>query len=250
MGTPSLPTFLKSYWLTPVNAWPVVAKYANACKYWQAEIQYKCGAHDNYVRIWYWTPLSWWNRIRAAKMAAAKHHSKNQTVIQRNKRHGKRKLEQHQPVKGSAGSSAFRNIRHSERGSFVSYEDRNFVTSNVDIAHRVGRPNVDSGKGKKPRPVIIRFTSRTAQDLTWKGAKGNDFLKKNKMYFKEDLTVKDRATRNLLRPSIDKARKEGKRAFFVGIKAMVEGKKLRFKSVLSLIWGLNLNYCNTETLLN
>ncbi len=67
----------------------------------------------------------------------------------------------------------------------VVEEDRNFVTSNVDIAHRVGRPNADSGKGKKPRPVIIRFTSRTARDLTWKAAQGNDFLKKNKMYSKE-----------------------------------------------------------------
>ncbi len=61
MGTPSLPTFLKSFWLTPVNDWPIVTKYANACKYWQAERQYKCGTHDNYVRIWYWMLLSWWS---------------------------------------------------------------------------------------------------------------------------------------------------------------------------------------------
>ncbi|RXN22040.1 nucleoside diphosphate-linked moiety X motif 22 [Labeo rohita] len=109
----------------------------------------------------------------------------------------------------------------------VVEEDRNFVASNVDIAHRVGRSYADSGKGKKPRPVIIRFTSRTARNLTWKGAKGNAFLKKNKMYFREDLTIKDRATRNLLWPSIDKARKEGKRAFFVGIKAIVDGKEIK-----------------------
>ncbi len=29
-----------------------------ACKY-ELERQYKCGARDNYVRIWYWTPLGW-----------------------------------------------------------------------------------------------------------------------------------------------------------------------------------------------
>lgn len=85
----------------------------------------------------------------------------------------------------------------------------------------------DSGKEKKSRPVIIRFTSRTARGVTWKGAKGNDFLKKNKMYFKEDLMIKDRATRNLLWTSIDKARKEGKRAFFVGIKAIIDGKEIK-----------------------
>ncbi len=33
MGTPSLQPFLKSYWLTPVNDWPIVAKHAIACKY-------------------------------------------------------------------------------------------------------------------------------------------------------------------------------------------------------------------------
>lgn len=109
----------------------------------------------------------------------------------------------------------------------VVEQERDFVASNVDIAHRVGRSSADGGKGKKPRPVIIRFTSRTARDLTWKGAKGNDFLKKNKMYFKEDFTIKDRATRNLLWPSIDKARKEGKKAFFVGIKAIVDGKEIK-----------------------
>ncbi|XP_016110462.1 uncharacterized protein [Sinocyclocheilus grahami] len=108
----------------------------------------------------------------------------------------------------------------------VVEEERNFVANNVDIAHRVGRP-IDRAKGKKPRPVMIRFASRTARDLTWKGAKGNDFLKKNNMYFKEDLTIKDRATRNLLWPVIDKARKEGKRAFYVGVKAIVDGKEIK-----------------------
>ncbi len=28
-GTPSLQPFLKTYWLTPVNDWPIVAKHAN-----------------------------------------------------------------------------------------------------------------------------------------------------------------------------------------------------------------------------
>ncbi len=29
METPSLQPFLKTYWLTPVNDWPIVAKHAN-----------------------------------------------------------------------------------------------------------------------------------------------------------------------------------------------------------------------------
>lgn len=111
--------------------------------------------------------------------------------------------------------------------ALVVEEERNFVANNVDTAHRLGRSSADSGNGKKPRPVIIRFASRTARDLTWKGAKGNDFLKQNKMYFKEDLTIKDRAPRNLLWPVIDKTRKEGKRAFYVGVKAIVNGKEIK-----------------------
>ncbi len=55
MGTPSLQPFLKSYWLTPVNDWPIVAKHAIACKYWRARGSIKCGARDNYVRIFSFT---------------------------------------------------------------------------------------------------------------------------------------------------------------------------------------------------
>ncbi len=59
MGTPSFQPFLKSYWLTPVK-W--LANCREACdrmQYWRARGSIKCGARDNYVRIWYWTPLSW-----------------------------------------------------------------------------------------------------------------------------------------------------------------------------------------------
>ncbi|KAK3525014.1 hypothetical protein QTP86_012910 [Hemibagrus guttatus] len=108
----------------------------------------------------------------------------------------------------------------------VVEEERNFVVNNVDIANQVGRHSEDSGKGKKPRPAIIRFASRTARDLTWKGAKGNDFLKKNKC-FKEDLTIKHRATRSLLWAAIEKGHKEGKRAFYVGVKAIVNAKEIK-----------------------
>ncbi len=38
------------------NNWPICRE---ACKYDELERQYKCGARDNYVRIWYWTPLGW-----------------------------------------------------------------------------------------------------------------------------------------------------------------------------------------------
>ncbi len=51
MGTPSLQPFLKSFWLTPVYDWPIVAKHTNTD---ELERQYKYDAHDNYIRIGYW----------------------------------------------------------------------------------------------------------------------------------------------------------------------------------------------------
>ncbi len=101
----------------------------------------------------------------------------------------------------------------------VAEEDRNFVTSNVDIAHRVGRSIADSGKGKKPRPVIIRFTSRTVRDLTWKGAKGNDFLKKNKIRPKGTSKKTSRS-------------KTGLRGISFGHRSIKHGKKAKEFSLL------------------
>ncbi len=54
MGTPSLQPFLKTYWLTPAK-W--LANCREACKY-ELERQYKCGARDNYVRIFFITLLN------------------------------------------------------------------------------------------------------------------------------------------------------------------------------------------------
>ncbi len=56
MGTPSLQPFLKSYWLTPVQ---MTGQLSRSMQIMTSSRQYKCGARDNYVRIWYWTPISW-----------------------------------------------------------------------------------------------------------------------------------------------------------------------------------------------
>ncbi len=50
MGTPSLQPFLKSYWLTPVQMTGQLSqKHANVT----SSREYKCDAHDNYIRIGY-----------------------------------------------------------------------------------------------------------------------------------------------------------------------------------------------------
>ncbi len=57
MGTLSLQTFLKSYWLMPVQ---MTCQLLRSMQIMTSSRQYKCGApRDNYIRIWYRSPLSW-----------------------------------------------------------------------------------------------------------------------------------------------------------------------------------------------
>lgn len=92
----------------------------------------------------------------------------------------------------------------------------------IDVSHRIG-PKVEG----KSRPVITRFTTRSTRDAVWRASKDNTFLRAHKMRFGEDLTSKDKETRSRLWPVIDEARKQNKRAFFVGAKAFIDGKEVK-----------------------
>ncbi len=54
MGTPSLQPFLKTFWLTPVQ---MTGQLSRNMQY-ELERQYKCGARDNFVRIFFFTLLN------------------------------------------------------------------------------------------------------------------------------------------------------------------------------------------------
>ena len=84
----------------------------------------------------------------------------------------------------------------------------------VDITHRIGWRDAE-----RTRPVIIRFSSRSLEELVWKNTKGAEYLVARKLRFGEDLTTKDKETQN------EAARKEGKKAFFIGAKALIDGKE-------------------------
>lgn len=64
------------------------------------------------------------------------------------------------------------------------------------------------------------------RDGVWRAAKLSEFLRANGFRFTEDLTAFDRERRRLLWPAIEKARKEGKRAHFVGHRAFIEGSEI------------------------
>lgn len=103
-------------------------------------------------------------------------------------------------------------------------EAGDFVRFHIDVSHRVGRRT-----GDKVRPVITRFTSRSTKELVWKSAKGSEYIMSRKLRFGEDLTTKNKETRNGLWPHIEAARKEGRKAFFIGAKSIIDGKELRLE---------------------
>ncbi|GAA6091511.1 uncharacterized protein LOC120494537 [Tachysurus ichikawai] len=114
----------------------------------------------------------------------------------------------------------------------VSGTDKHVITDSLDVAHCLGSLKTsDKGRTPNPRPVIMRFISRTARDFIWKNSKNNEYLTTKGLCFKEDLTASDREAQNRLWPAVEKARKEGKNAYFNGARAFVDGKEICFEEV-------------------
>ncbi|KAA0705276.1 hypothetical protein E1301_Tti009859 [Triplophysa tibetana] len=93
----------------------------------------------------------------------------------------------------------------------------------VDTVHRLRRKQLNNDK---PRGVIFQFTSRFYRDAVWRAAKDSVFLRNNNLKIAEDLSPSDRERRNKLWPLVDKARRENKRAYFVGGRAFVDGTEI------------------------
>lgn len=104
--------------------------------------------------------------------------------------------------------------------------DKNRIEAAVDVVHRLGRhSDLNGGNMARPRPIIIRFCKRDTKDAIWSATKKNSYLKSHHLWFKQDLTTADKEKRERLWPKVDKARKEGKVAYFVGARAFVEKKE-------------------------
>ncbi|GAA6091646.1 uncharacterized protein LOC107689943 [Tachysurus ichikawai] len=105
----------------------------------------------------------------------------------------------------------------------VLSQEREKLPDVIDVTHRLGTkcPNES-----RPRVVIIRFVVRRYREAMWKAAKNNPFLQSHHLRFTEDLSKEDRESRQKLWPLINKAREEGKSAYFVGGRAFVEGSEI------------------------
>ncbi|KAL1252624.1 hypothetical protein QQF64_017317 [Cirrhinus molitorella] len=97
-------------------------------------------------------------------------------------------------------------------------EDKDKLPNVIDTVHRLGRKQLN-----KTRGIILQFVSRFYRDAVWCAAKESTFLRENNMKISEDLSLADKERRNKLWPAVEKARKENKRAYFIGGRAFVEG---------------------------
>lgn len=98
------------------------------------------------------------------------------------------------------------------------------IQQDVDIVHRLGRKM--DGNATRGRTIIIQFVSRSLRDLLWKAAKTSTYLKSKELRFGEDLTNIDKDIRKQLWPKVEAARQVGKKAYFVGVRAFVDGKEI------------------------
>lgn len=95
----------------------------------------------------------------------------------------------------------------------------------VDTIHRLGPKRPGSSRS---RPIIIQFAYRIHKDAIWAAVKDGDnaFLLANKMKITLDFSPEIRERRRLLWPQVDQARKDHKRAFYVGGRAFIDGVEI------------------------
>ncbi|XDV11857.1 hypothetical protein PO909_000662 [Leuciscus waleckii] len=104
----------------------------------------------------------------------------------------------------------------------------------INVVHHLGRVRSDGTLPpgpKKPRGIILQFTMRHFRDALWKAAKNSPYLATHHLRFAEDLSPEDCVQRNKLWPLVERARQQGKRAYFVGPKAYVDGKELNLQDM-------------------
>ncbi|KAK7881536.1 hypothetical protein WMY93_029945 [Mugilogobius chulae] len=91
----------------------------------------------------------------------------------------------------------------------------------VDIVHRLGK-RVDG----RNRNIVILFSQRRIKEELWKRTKDSPVCKQEGISFAEMLPQEDLQDRQRLWPLIEEARRAGKRAYFRGPHAFIDGRKI------------------------
>lgn len=92
----------------------------------------------------------------------------------------------------------------------------------IDIVLRVGQKKEGTN-----RPIIMGFKEKSTMELLLTTSYSSEYHLSSPLRFKDVLTARDINTRNRLWPRIKAARKEGKKAFFIGAKAIIDGIEIK-----------------------
>lgn len=91
----------------------------------------------------------------------------------------------------------------------------------VDVVHRLGKREEN-----RTRHVIILFAQRHVKDEVWRRTKDSEICKTEGIRFAEMLPREDLEARQRLWPLVDQAKQAGKRAYFRGPHAYIEGRRV------------------------
>lgn len=91
----------------------------------------------------------------------------------------------------------------------------------IDVAHRVGRKD-----DNRKRHIVVLFVRRHVKEELWRRCKDSPVCREKGIRLAEMLPLEDREARKQLWPQIEQARREGKRAYFRGPHAYIEGRRI------------------------
>ncbi|KAK7926007.1 hypothetical protein WMY93_008317 [Mugilogobius chulae] len=91
----------------------------------------------------------------------------------------------------------------------------------VDVVHRLGKK-----EDGRTRQIIILFAHRRVKEEVWRKSKDSVICRDEGISFAEMLPQEDLEERRRLWPVIEQARRAGKRAFFRGPHAYIDGRRV------------------------
>ncbi|KAJ7993822.1 hypothetical protein DPEC_G00258700 [Dallia pectoralis] len=86
------------------------------------------------------------------------------------------------------------------------------IRDKVDTVYRLGKKD-DPAFNMRPRPIIMQFGMRATRDEIWKGSREAGVCKEMHVQFRQDWSKEDCEARAKLYPTVQEARRNGKKAY-------------------------------------
>ncbi|CAM4561979.1 unnamed protein product [Leuciscus chuanchicus] len=96
----------------------------------------------------------------------------------------------------------------------------------VDTVHRLGKKDDPAFNMMRPRPIIMQFGMRTTRDEIWRRSREARVCKELHVQFRQDWSKEDREARAKLYPTVQEARRNGKKAYLKEGYAIIDGKRV------------------------